>query len=111
MAEKTLCVALNDISCRNEVRASRYLILKNNKITVSRRRTTRQTNLENFVPRERLVEINGCQHYVYQANECALHGTYVRATGTELYRNDFATTASSCMRSEYLKPTLLLTYS
>ena len=29
--------------------------------------------------------------YVYQADECALHGTYVGATGTELYQNDFAT--------------------
>ena len=48
--------------------------------------------MENFVLRERLVDKNGWQHYVYQADECALHGTYVRATGIELYRNDFATT-------------------
>ena len=34
LAEKTLSVTLNDISSRNEVRASRYLTLKNNKITV-----------------------------------------------------------------------------
>ena len=40
--------------------------------------------------RERLVDKNGWQHDVYEANECALHGTYVRATGIELY--DFATT-------------------
>ena len=33
LAEKTLSVTLNDISSRNEVRASRYLTLKNNKIT------------------------------------------------------------------------------
>ena len=42
----------------------------------------------------------------------ALHGTYVRATGIELYRNDFATTTQlqvACC-SEYLKLTLLLTY-
>ena len=39
-----------------------------------------------------LVEKNGGQHYVYQADECALHGTYVRATRIELYRIDFATT-------------------
>ena len=74
-------------------RASRYLTLKNNKITAEEWRTTRhKTNLENFVVRERLVDKNGWQHYVYQADECALHGTYVRATGIELYRNDFATT-------------------
>ena len=29
--------------------------------------------------------------YVYQADECLLQGTYVRAAGIELYRNDFAT--------------------
>ena len=47
--------------------------------------TTRQkTNLENFVLRERLADKNGWQHYVYQAGECALHGTYVRATGIAL---------------------------
>ena len=34
LAEKTLSVTLNDISSQNEVRASRYLTLKNNKITV-----------------------------------------------------------------------------
>ena len=32
--KKTLNVTLNDTSSRNEVRASRYLTLKNNKITV-----------------------------------------------------------------------------
>ena len=48
--------------------------------------------MENFVLRERLVDKNGWQHYVYQAGECALHGTYDRATGIELYRNDFAAT-------------------
>ena len=54
--------------------------------------------MENFVLRERLVDKNGWQHYVYQAGECALHGTYVRATGIELCRNDFDhNTASSCM--------------
>ena len=31
--KKTLNVTLNDTSSRNEVRASRYLTLKNNKIT------------------------------------------------------------------------------
>ena len=36
--------------------------------------------MENFVLKERLVDKNGWQHYVYQADECALHGTYVRAT-------------------------------
>ena len=56
-------------------------------------RTARhKTNLENFVLRERLADKNGWKHYVYQADECALHGTYVRATRIELCRNDFATT-------------------
>ena len=99
---KTLTITLNDISSRNEVRASRYLTLKNNKITIEEWRTTRhKTNLENFVLRERLVDKNGWQHYVYQTDECALHGTYVRATGIELYRNDFATTTQlqvACMQ-------------
>ena len=51
-----------------------------------------KTNLENFVLRERLVDKNGWQDYVYQADECALHIyiTYVRATGII---NDFATTS------------------
>ena len=31
----------------------------------------------------------------YQADECALHGTYVRATVIELYLNDFATTTAT----------------
>ena len=47
--------------------------------------------MENFVLREKLVDRNGWQHYVYQADECALHGKYVRATGKE-YQNDFVTT-------------------
>ena len=34
LAEKTLSVTLNDISSQNEASASRYLTLKNNKITV-----------------------------------------------------------------------------
>ena len=39
-----------------------------------------RTNLENFVLKEKLVDKNGWQHYVYQADECAIHGAYVRAT-------------------------------
>ena len=86
-------LTLNDINSQNEVRVSHYLTLKNNKITVEEWRTTRhKTNLENFVLRERPVDKNGWQQYVYQAEECALYGTYVRATGIELYRNDFTTT-------------------
>ena len=79
-------------------------------------RTARhKTNLENFVLRERLADKNGWKHYVYQADECALHGTYVRATRIELYRNDFACHHNHSFKlhacSEYLKPTLLFTYS
>ena len=60
MAEKTLSVTLNGISSRNEVRTSRYLTLKNNKITVVKSEEQRhKTNLENFVQRERLVDKNG----------------------------------------------------
>ena len=59
MAEKTLSVTLNGISSRNEVRTSRYLTLKNNKITVVKSEEQRhKTNLENFVQRERLVDKN-----------------------------------------------------
>ena len=36
--------------------------------------------MENFVLKERLVDKNGWQHYVYQAGECAIHGVYFRAT-------------------------------
>ena len=45
-----------------------------------------QTNLKHFVLRERLVDKNGWQHYVYQADECALriYITYVRATRIEV---------------------------
>ena len=52
-------------------------------------------DLENFVLRERLGDKNDCQHYIYQADECALHGTYVRAAGIELYQNYFTTTTHS----------------
>ena len=48
--------------------------------------------MENFVLRERLVGKNGWQHYVYQADECTLHGANVRPTGIE--NNDFATTTT-----------------
>ena len=52
--------------------------------------------------------------YVYQADECALHGNYVRATGIVLYRNDFATITTqlqvACMQwpKTYLTFNLLL---
>ena len=66
LAEKTQSEkSLNDISSRNEVRASRYLTLKNNS-----RRTQDRQNLENFVLRERAVDKNGWKHYVYQGEEC-----------------------------------------
>ena len=55
--KKTLSETLNNISSRNEVRASRYLILKNNKITVEKEQQD-IANLENFVLRERLVDKN-----------------------------------------------------
>ena len=47
--------------------------MKNNKI-INSSRTKRQTNLENFVLIE-LVGKNGWQHYVYQTDECSLHGS------------------------------------
>ena len=43
LAEKTLSVALNDISSPIEVRANRYLTLKNDKISVSRRMKNNKT--------------------------------------------------------------------
>ena len=92
---KTLSVTLNDISSRNEVRASRYLTLKNNKITVEEE----QQDIDKLG--KLCIERKAWQHYVYQAYECALHGTYVRATGIELYRNDFTTTTQlqvACMQ-------------
>ena len=95
LAEKTLSVTLNDISSRNEVRASRYLTLKNDKITVEEE----QQDIDKLG--KLCIERKAWQHYVYQAYECALHGTYVRATGIELYRNDFTTTTQlhvACMQ-------------
>ena len=95
LAEKTLSVTLNDISSRNEVRASRYLTLENNKITVEEE----QQDIDKLG--KLCIERKAWQHYVYQAYECALHGTYVRATGIELYRNDFTTTTQlqvACMQ-------------
>ena len=88
-------LTLNDISSQNEVRASRYLTLKNNKITVEEE----QQDIDKLG--KLCIERKAWQHYVYQAYECALHGTYVRATGIELYRNDFTTTTQlqvACMQ-------------
>ena len=112
LAENTLSVTLNDISSRNEVRASHNLTLKNNKITVEEWRTKRhKTNLENFVVREKLADKNGWQNYVYQANECALHGTYVRKSGIELYRKDFATTTQLQVACIQWIPKIYLTFN
>ena len=49
------------------------LSMKNNKNRS--RRTRRHTNLENFAVRERIIDKNGWQDYVHQADECALHGS------------------------------------
>ena len=95
LAAKTPSVTLKDISSRNEVRASRYLTLENNKITVEEE----QQDIDKLG--KLCIERKAWQHYVYQAYECALHGTYVRATGIELYRNDFTTTTQlqvACMQ-------------
>ena len=43
LAEKTLRVTLSDISSPIEVRANRYLTLKNNKISVNRRMRNNKT--------------------------------------------------------------------
>ena len=71
--------------------------------------------MENVLLRERLVGKNGWQQYVYQAAECVLHGTYVRATGIELYNTEMILPPQHSFKlhacSEYLKPTLLFTYS
>ena len=104
---KTLTITLNDISSRNEVRASRYLTLKNN----SRRTRHRQKLGKLCSERERFVDKNGWQHYVYQADECALHDTYVRATGTELYWNDFATTKQLQVACMQWIPKIYLTFN
>ena len=100
-------LSLNDISSQNEVRASRYLTLKNNKISEEEDRQEKKTSKNLFwCLRERLVDKNGWQHYVYQVDECALHGFYIRATGIELYRNDFATTTQLQVACITWKPTL-----
>ena len=100
MEEKTLRITLKDISSRNEVRASCYLTLKNNKTTVEEGQQDID-KIGKLCSERKVVDKNGWQHYVYQADECALHGTYIRATGIELYRNDFATTTQlqvACMQ-------------
>ena len=38
-------------------------------ITEQQQKNKTRANLENFFPRERVVDKNGWQHYVYQANE------------------------------------------
>ena len=43
-----------------------------------------QANFENFVLRERLVDKNGWQHYVYQADSSALHGIYTDYVNAQL---------------------------
>ena len=59
------------------------------------------TNLEKFVLKERLVDKNGWQHYVYQVGECAIHSVYFRATTNwdrviaTTYLNDFTTTTQA----------------
>ena len=100
---KTLTATLNDVGNRDEFRATRYLTLKNNKIPVEEKQqgidklgklcSERKTCWQKWFTTLSLS--------VYQADECALHGTYVRATGIELYRNDFATTTQlqvACMQ-------------
>ena len=60
-------LTLNDISSQNEVRASRYLTLKNNKITVEEEQQdiNKHWKLCFDVWEKGLVDKNGWQHYVY----------------------------------------------
>ena len=114
LAEKTLSVTLNDISSRNEVRASRYLTLKNNKITVeeeqqdidklgklcSERKACRQKWLTTLC----LSGIQMCITWYL----CSSHWDRVIPKWFR-YHN----TASGCMHvvnTYYLKPTLISTY-
>ena len=56
--------------------------MKNNKITVEGQQDIihKLGKICSGRTGERPVDKNGGQHYVNQADECALHGTYVRAT-------------------------------
>ena len=60
-------LTLNDISSQNENRASRYLTLKNNKITVEEEQQdiNKLRKLCFDVWEKGLVDKNGWQHYVY----------------------------------------------
>ena len=111
LAEKILSVTLNDISSRNEVRASRYLTLKKYKITVEEWRTTRhKTNLKSFVLRERLVDKNCWEHYVYQSDECALYGSYLCSSNWDRVTPKWFchhSTASSCIHAVRIPKTYL----
>ena len=109
LSEKTLSVTLNDNSSRNEVRASRYLTLKNNKITVeeeqqdidklgklcSERKACRQKWLTTLCLSGRRMCITW---YL-----CS--GNWDRVIQKDFCHHSFKFHACS----EYLKPTLLLT--
>ena len=75
--------------------------MKNNKRTVEEQQDVEKLGKLSSERIERLVDKYGWQRYAYQADECALHGTYVRGTGIELYWNDLATTTqlqAACMQ-------------
>ena len=64
--------------------------------------------MEDFVLRERLADKNGWQHYVYQADECVLHGTYAQARVIpKWFCHHNHNTASSCMHVEWIPKTYL----
>ena len=71
------------ISSRVKFELAAPTLMKSNRITAEEQD---KDKIGKLCLKERLVDKNGWQHYVYQADECTLHGVYVRgATGIELY--------------------------
>ena len=100
LAEKTLSVNLNDISSLNEVRASRYLTLKNNKITKSEEQQDIDKLGKLYSDRKAYRRKWLTTLCLSGRRMCITWCSYVRATWIDLYRNDFATTTQlqvACM--------------
>ena len=84
-------LTLNDISSQNEVRVSRYLTLKNNKITVEEEQQDID-KLEKLCSERKACRQKWLTTLCLSDRQMCIIGYICWATGIELYRNDFATT-------------------
>ena len=97
LAEKTLSVTLNDISSRNEVRASRYLTLKNN----SRRRTQDIDKLRKLCPERKACRQNWLTTWCLSGRRMCITW-YLRSSNWDIVIPKWFchhNTASSCMHT------------